>query len=43
AEKYLKGFLTFHEIDFPKTHSLEDLVRLCKSAVPFIESEVGEV
>jgi len=43
AEKYLKGFLTFHEIEFPKTHSLEDIVILCKRIVPSIESEVGEV
>lgn len=43
AEKYLKGFLTFHEIDFPKTHSMEDLVLLCKGVVPSIESELGDV
>lgn len=43
AEKYLKGFLTFHEIDFPKTHSLEDLVLLGKQAVTSIESELKEV
>ncbi len=43
AEKYLKGFLTFHEIEFPKTHSIEDLVLLCKRAEPSIESEVGDV
>ena len=43
AEKSLKGCLTFHEIDFPKPHSLEELVRLCKSVVPSIESEVGDV
>src|SRR4030067_3763903 len=43
AEKYLKGFLAFYEIDFPKTHSLEELVRLCKNVVPSIESEVGVV
>lgn len=43
AEKYLKGFLTFHEIDFPKTHSLEDLVGLCKQIVPEIESELEDV
>ena len=43
AEKYLKGFLTFYEIDFPKTHSVEELVRLCKNVVPSIESEVGVV
>lgn len=38
AEKYLKGFLAFHKIDFPKTHSLEDLVELCKRVVPEIET-----
>jgi HEPN domain-containing protein len=43
AEKYLKGFLTFHEIDFPKTHSIEDLVELCKQIVPEIESELEDV
>ncbi len=43
AEKYLKGFLTFHQIDFPKTHSLEDLVFLCKDTAPKIESELGEI
>src|SRR4030065_2816686 len=40
AEKYLKGFLTFHEIDFPKTHSLEDLVSLCRDKSSSIESEL---
>ncbi len=43
AEKYLKGFLTFHEIDFPKTHSIEGLVELCKQIVPEIESELEDV
>jgi len=43
AEKYLKGFLTFHEIEFPKTHSIEDLVLLCKQVAPSIESETGDV
>jgi len=43
AEKYLKGFLTFHQIYFPKTHSLEDLVFLCKDVEPIIESELGEI
>ncbi len=43
AEKYLKGFLTFHEIDFPKTHSLEDLVLLCKGVAPNIESELEDI
>jgi HEPN domain-containing protein len=43
AEKYLKGFLTFHEIDFPKTHSLEDLVALCRDVAPPIESELEDI
>lgn len=43
AEKYLKGFLSFHEMDFPKTHSIEDLVFLCRGIAPSLESEVGDV
>lgn len=43
AEKYLKGFLAFYEIEFPKTHSLEDLVLLCKKVVPSIESELENI
>jgi HEPN domain-containing protein len=43
AEKYLKGFLLFYEVDFPKTHSIEDLVFLCKGIAPSLESEIGDV
>lgn len=43
AEKYLKEFLAFHKIDFPKTHSLEDLVELCKRVVPEIERYLEDV
>jgi HEPN domain-containing protein len=43
AGKYLKGFLAFHKIDFPKTHSLEDLVELCKRVIPEIETELENV
>lgn len=43
AEKYIKGFLTFHETDFPKTHSIEDLVLLCKDIAPALESDIGDV
>lgn len=43
AEKYLKGFLTFHKIYVPKTHSLEDLVELCKQVVPEIEAELENI
>jgi HEPN domain-containing protein len=29
AEKYLKGFLAFHDKPFPYTHNLGDLTELC--------------
>ena len=29
AEKYLKAFLSFNDIIFPKTHSIEDLLNSC--------------
>jgi len=29
AEKYLKGFLTYHDRPFPFTHNLTDLSELC--------------
>jgi len=32
AEKYLKAFLVYHEIEFPKTHDLEELVGLASRA-----------
>jgi HEPN domain-containing protein len=28
AEKYLKAYLTYHEVEFPKTHAIEKLLRL---------------
>ena len=31
AEKYLKGFLAFHDRPFPYTHNLGDLTELCAS------------
>ena len=30
AEKYLKGFLVFSKIDFPKIHHLDRLIVLCQ-------------
>lgn len=30
GEKYLKGFLVFHEKEFPKIHQLEKLLNMCK-------------
>lgn len=29
AEKYIKAYLVFHEIDFPYTHNLRKLLQLC--------------
>jgi len=34
AEKYLKAYLVFLELEFPKTHALEDLVLLASSKDP---------
>ena len=34
AEKYLKAYLTAHEIDFPFIHNLEKLVELCAQRDP---------
>ncbi|MBF0606713.1 MAG: HEPN domain-containing protein [Candidatus Magnetobacterium sp. LHC-1] len=39
AEKYIKGYLTYIEKEFPKTHSIEDLILLCRDICPSIELE----
>jgi HEPN domain-containing protein len=39
AEKYLKGFLTEYEVDFPRTHQLMVLVELCTA----IDPSFGEI
>ena len=28
AEKYLKAFLTYHQVEFPKTHDIDELLEL---------------
>lgn len=38
TEKYLKAFLQEHEHEFPKTHSLVDLLELCLATDPDFES-----
>src|SRR4030042_4183980 len=30
SEKYIKAFLVWHEIDFPKTHDLEELLNVVR-------------
>ena len=37
AEKYLKAWLVEHEIEFPKTHDLEALAKLCLSSLGEVE------
>ena len=32
AEKYLKALLTWHQIEFPKTHAIDQLLDLVKDA-----------
>jgi len=32
AEKHLKAFLTWHQVEFPKTHSIRELLKLVKTA-----------
>lgn len=36
GEKYLKAYLVWHEIVFPKTHSLEDLILLATQQEPSV-------
>ena len=43
AEKALKGFLTFHQIAFRKTHNLTDLGSQCATADPTLEPFLREV
>ena len=42
AEKAIKAWLTEHDIIFPKTHSLEDLVELCTPSAPVFEQIVKQ-
>jgi len=34
AEKYIKAYLTAHEIDFPFSHNLEKLIEMCAQRDP---------
>jgi HEPN domain-containing protein len=42
AEKYLKALLTFREIEFPKTHIVEELLSLLQPAVPDAASGLAD-
>jgi HEPN domain-containing protein len=39
AEKYLKAFLVWHQIEFPKTHDIEALLKLARKA----EEKIPEI
>jgi HEPN domain-containing protein len=40
AEKYLKALLTFHQIEFPKTHAIELLLELLERVEPQTASQL---
>jgi len=42
AEKYLKALLTWHQIEFPKTHAIEKLLNLLRRAEPETASILNE-
>ncbi|MFZ5451587.1 MAG: HEPN domain-containing protein [Thermodesulfobacteriota bacterium] len=43
AEKYLKAFLTWRQIEFPKTHDLSLLLGLISPAAPSLAESLEEV
>lgn len=43
AEKYLKAFLTYRQIDFPKTHILGELLDLVSSANKKLADSLREI
>ncbi len=42
AEKYLKALLTWHQIEFPKTRAIEQLLDLLEPTVPDIASGLSD-
>ncbi|RKX77586.1 MAG: DNA-binding protein [Spirochaetes bacterium] len=42
AEKYLKALLTWYQIEFPKTHAIEQLLDLVKDAEPETASSLRD-
>ncbi len=35
AEKFIKSYLVFHKIDFPFTHNIKRLLKLCSGLMEF--------
>lgn len=42
VEKYLKAFLVYHQVYFPKTHKILQLLELCSSIDPSFREELLE-
>jgi len=42
VEKYLKAFLVYHQIYFPKTHKIMDLLELCATVDTSFKNELNE-
>ena len=43
AEKYLKAFLTLHQIEFPKTHNLGELLNLISKVDTKLASSLQDI
>ena len=43
AEKYLKAYLVHHQIEFPKTHHLGELLDLVARANPSLAAELRDI
>ncbi len=41
VEKYLKAFLTWHQVEFPKTHDIKRLLKLASAQDPSLTEELS--
>lgn len=42
VEKYLKAFLTWHQVEFPKTHDIKRLLKLASARDPSLTEELAD-
>jgi HEPN domain-containing protein len=42
VEKYLKAFLTWHQVEFPKTHDIKRLLKLVSDCDPSLTQESSD-
>ncbi len=42
AEKYLKAFLTWHQVEFPKTHDIKHLLKLVSTCDPDLAEQLSD-